>query len=148
MFILYSYHLLIFIDFKINLFRKKICPAFLDVYFYVRGSFSSSGRYGQCCNELAYCSCNETISLLFDKMLKQKKNLLNKRLKYELTCSSMRKIQTGHEFNQPDGETDGQGDSYVVYTHKLCQGRNNNTIVLHNWVILKRSLLITEIIRK
>lgn len=48
--------------------------------------------------------------------------------------------------NQTDGETDGQGDSYVVYIPKLCQGRYNNKILLHYWVILKRCLLITEII--
>lgn len=46
--------------------------------------------------------------------------------------------------NQTDGETDGQGDSYVVYTPKLCQARYNNKMLLHNWVILKRCLLITE----
>lgn len=30
--------------------------------------------------------------------------------------------------NQTDGETDGQGDSYVVYTPKLCQGGYNDNI--------------------
>lgn len=51
--------------------------------------------------------------------------------------------------NQTDGETDGQGDSYVAYTPKLCQGGYNDKILLHNWVIMKRCLLIyTEIITK
>lgn len=46
--------------------------------------------------------------------------------------------------NQTDGETDGQGDSYVVYTPKLCQGGYNDNILLHNWVIMKRCLLINN----
>lgn len=118
--------------------------------------FFMCGVHFQAANDTA----NAAMSLLTAHVMKQflyyfikclnKKKLLNKRLKYELTCSSMGKILTGHEFK--DRQSNGRRDRrtrrflYVVYIPKLCQGRYNNKILLHYWVILKRCLLITEII--